>query len=212
MQALTEKIVFFKVNGWEDTVMTKQWGVSGYPSMILLNSDGTEIDRIPGYAPPEEFIQTMEDYAAGRNTLKDYLSRYEANPDSLSLIMEIGQKYQSISENSMAVQYYNELVAADPDNASELADNAMHSIARMKYGEGADSYDEAIVLFTALAETFPDGDVTEDGETYIPYILARQEKYEEAMAMYQKFLTDHPESSEVDWVNARIAELQEKGF
>jgi len=205
-------MVFFKVNGYEDTIMVQDRGVAYYPSLILLNSDGAEFDRFVGYATPDSLIQILEDIEAGRNTLVDYVSRFEAHPDSLVLIMEIAQKYKYISENSMAVQYYNELVAADPDNASELADNAMHSIAVMKYGEGKDSYDEAIVLFTALAETFPDGDMTEDGITYIPYMLARQEKNEEAMALYQKFLVDYPESGEVPWVNARIAELQEKGY
>lgn len=205
-------MVFFKVNGYEDTLMVKERSVAYYPTLILANSDGTEFDRFVGYAPPDSLIQILEDIEAGRNTLIDYLSRYEAHPDSLVLIMEIGQKYQYRDENSKAVRFYNELVAADPDNASELADNAMHSIAVMKYAEGKDGYDEAIVLFTALAETFPDGDVTEDGKIYIPYILARQEKYEEAMALYQKFLVDYPESTEVPWINRRIAELQEKGF
>lgn len=205
-------MVFFKVNGYEDTVMTKERGVAYYPSLLLLNADGTEIDRIGGYAPPEVFIQTMEDYAAGRETLGDYLARYEAHPDSFSLIMEIGRKYQYRSEDTLAVHYFRELVASDPNNTSELADDAMHSLAIMKYAEGKNGWDSAMVLFAALAEKFPDGDVTEDGETYIPYILARQEKYEEAMAMYQKFLVDHPESAEVPWVNRRIAELQEKGI
>ena len=42
------------------TDLVKRYGVKGYPTMILLQSDGTYIARL-GYEdlPPEQFIETF---------------------------------------------------------------------------------------------------------------------------------------------------------
>ena len=49
MQALGKNIVFVKVNGWEDTSMAQKWGVRGYPTLLLLDKAGEEVDRVPGF-------------------------------------------------------------------------------------------------------------------------------------------------------------------
>ncbi len=34
-----------------------QYRVDGLPTVLLLRNDGTELGRIPGYLPPEEFLE-----------------------------------------------------------------------------------------------------------------------------------------------------------
>ena len=64
--------------------------------------------------------------------------------------------------------------------------------------------------FTGLIERFPRSGLVEDAETWIPYILAKQEKYVEALARYEKFLEDHPESGEADWVQRQIDNIKSR--
>ena len=42
-------MVFTRANGWEDTLMAQYWGVRGYPTIILMRPDSTEID-LSGYS------------------------------------------------------------------------------------------------------------------------------------------------------------------
>jgi len=36
--------------------LVKQYKIPGYPTLIFVNADGNEIDRIIGYRPVDEFL------------------------------------------------------------------------------------------------------------------------------------------------------------
>lgn len=200
-------MVFAKVNGWEDTSMAQDLGVRGYPTLILFNPDGTEIDRVPGYLPAVDFIQTMDDYTKGIGTLDDLLAKFNNKPDSLQLIMDIGEKYQYRAADSAAESYYRMAMSKDPQNKSDLADDAAFRIALMKFSGGEEQYDAAIDAFNEVIKAYPGSDMAEESATYVPYILARQGKNEEALKLYQQFLKDYPESGEAGWVQSQIDKL-----
>lgn len=207
---MTDRLVFAKINGWEDTLAQKNWGVRGYPTLILMSADQVEIDRVPGFLPPEEFVTTMEDYMAGRGTLDDLLNRRARFPDSLGLLLQIGEKYRYRGMDSLAETAYREVLGSDPRNRTGKADSALQSLAFVAYGGGAERYDTAIARFATVRQQFPTSGLIEESETYVAYILARQEKYDLALAKYEKFLVDFPESSEVDWVKRQIESIKEK--
>jgi hypothetical protein len=60
------------------------------PTAIIIKGDGKEVDRIvhPERMSPEEFITTLKDYLAGRNTLAQYREKFwrGASSDSLHLL------------------------------------------------------------------------------------------------------------------------------
>lgn len=39
----------------KDIAIEKQFQVDGYPTMLILNADGKEVAREPGYLPPQQF-------------------------------------------------------------------------------------------------------------------------------------------------------------
>ncbi len=212
MQALQDKVVFAKVNGWEDTLMSKQWGIRGYPTLILMTSDGSEIDRIARFATPPDFLETIADYMAGRGTLDDLRARFAAHSDSLSLLMQIAEKYQYRGRDHEAESCYVAVLQADPSNQSKRADTILHSLARVAYGGGEKRYDTAAARFAALIERYPESPLAEDAGTWVPYIYAKQEKYAKALVLYEAFVKQYPESGEVDWVHIQIDDNKEKGY
>jgi len=60
VQALAEKFVCVKVDADKDRASAEKYGVSGFPTIIFLDKDGKEIDRITGYEGPEAFAETMK--------------------------------------------------------------------------------------------------------------------------------------------------------
>ena len=207
---MTDRLVFVKVNGWEDTLMAKSRGVSGYPTLILLTSGGEEVDRIPGFAPPQEFVTNINDFLAGRGTLDDLKSRWASFPDSLSLLLQIGDKYQYRGLGTQADSCYAELLRRDSANVQGHSAAALHSMAMVAYAAGHDRYDTALTRFQAVADRFPGTKEALDALTWVPYILTRLERYEEALAGFEKFKVDHPESPEIEWVNRQIEETKRK--
>jgi thioredoxin-related protein len=58
--ALSGKYVFIKIDADQRPDLTKKYGVSGFPTTVLLDSGGREINRIPGYVDASRFLQQVQ--------------------------------------------------------------------------------------------------------------------------------------------------------
>ncbi len=63
----------------------QHYKISGFPSVVFVDKDGTEIDRIIGYLPPEEFLKELQRIQRGENTIADYIKRTTENPNTWSI-------------------------------------------------------------------------------------------------------------------------------
>lgn len=59
VQKLAEKFICVKVDADKPPNIASRYGVSGYPTVIFLNSSGTAVEKIVGYKAPAPFAQTM---------------------------------------------------------------------------------------------------------------------------------------------------------
>jgi len=58
--------------------LARSFGVTGYPSIWFLESDGKKINNLPGFAPPERFIHVLRYIGDGiykSQTFKDYYTK-----------------------------------------------------------------------------------------------------------------------------------------
>ena len=67
-------------------------GVS-LPTLLFLDNQGNEIDRLIGYQEPKTYLNKINDIVNGINTLEYFLDKYKAYPDSSMLALKIGNKY-----------------------------------------------------------------------------------------------------------------------
>ena len=68
---MTDQFNSIKINSGEKegAEITEKYHVNGFPTVIFVDKKGLEIDRIIGYAPPENFIPMVTDLLAGKNTI-----------------------------------------------------------------------------------------------------------------------------------------------
>lgn len=110
----------------------KRFHVSGYPTVILLNPDGSEIDRVSGYAPMPTFLQVFRDYADGKGTLATLQAEHERHPEDLELAYRVlekleGRKAEGWREQAQA------LIGRDADNKAGFAARAAGMLALADY-------------------------------------------------------------------------------
>ena len=55
------KFICVKIDADKNPALTRKYGVSGYPTVIFLASNGDSIGKIIGYRGPEEFAKSMEE-------------------------------------------------------------------------------------------------------------------------------------------------------
>ncbi len=212
---------FVKVNAKEDTTSTREFGISGFPTVVLFGKDGKEIDRIVGYEPPAEFLNTITLYKQGKETLSDYLKRYNDHPDSIELIYNIGDKYEGRSMYDSAALYYELILKKDADNKYGYTDKAIHSYAFIKYRRK--DFKGAIDSERELIDKFPESELYAEAYGYIPWFYSKWAKYAEkngnkgetkvlkskAIKYYQDFIKKFPKNEDVDWAKKQIEKLKE---
>lgn len=71
--------------------ITKRYSINGYPTIIIANSNGEEIDRIVGYRGDniEKLIALINNILKGKENLKYLESLYTSSPDSVELMRKI---------------------------------------------------------------------------------------------------------------------------
>lgn len=56
------------------TPVSERFHVSGFPTTLVLDADGSEIDRVPGYAAPEAYLADLRRMLEGEDTLQSLLA------------------------------------------------------------------------------------------------------------------------------------------
>ena len=56
----TNSMILAKFNAEVDTAVAKRYHVSAYPTTVLVDKSGEEIDRIVGYLETDEFLITVQ--------------------------------------------------------------------------------------------------------------------------------------------------------
>jgi len=199
-------MVFVRAEAKEDTITRERYQIAGFPTVILLNSSGEEIDRIYGYLPPEKFITTIQDYLQGKNTLDDLKTRFEADPKDAELAFQLAEKYEGRRMYEEARTYYNKVVDLDPEDEKGNSDDAAFSLAWL--GVREKEYMKAVDAFKHFLRTFPKSEMATDAEAYIPYCYAKDGDTTKALELYEKFLIQHPDSPDTTWVKDKIKGLK----
>lgn len=84
----------------------------GYPTIILFDTAGNEIDRLIGFEPEksQEYIRTLVDYTEGRGTLADYLNRLQVEPNNSDFNYQVAKKYYDRTAYKVALPYIQKVI------------------------------------------------------------------------------------------------------
>lgn len=55
IQAINRRFIPTVINSATDPALAKQFGVTVYPTTVIIASNGTIVDSIPGYLPADQF-------------------------------------------------------------------------------------------------------------------------------------------------------------
>ena len=204
---LASSIIFVKAEGKKDTLIREHYQIAGFPTVVLMNSSGEEIDRIYGYAPPQEFATTIRDYLQGKNTLEDLEARFEADPEDAELAYRLAEKYEGRRMYEQAASHYRKVVDLDPMDKKGNSDDALMGLAWLEVRE--EEYVKAVDAFKYFLQKYPRSEMAADAEVYIPYCYSKAGDTTRALELYEKFLVDHPDSPDTGWVKKKIKELTE---
>jgi outer membrane protein assembly factor BamD (BamD/ComL family) len=205
--ALSDEMIFVKAEAKEDTVLRDRYEIAGFPTVILLKSSGEEIDRIYGFLPPKEFVSTIQSYLQGKETLEDVQNRFGEDTTDVELAFKLAEKYEARRAYDQAALYYQKVVDLDPEDEKGKSQDAMLNLAWLEMRKK--EYLKAVDAFRDFLKKYPESEMIQEAERFIPYSYARAGDTTKAVELYEKFLKDHPNSEDTSWVRERIEELRE---
>ena len=192
-----------KINAKEDTALSAEYHVSGYPTLVMLGTDGKEIDRLVGYIPPKPFLRTFRDYAQGINTLEDLLTRATKKVDR-ELFMEIGKKYK-YRGGVLDATYWYKTALEEGDQLESLSGECRLELADMH--RRSNDYDTALADFAAIIKDFSGLHAGGQAEIWTAIIYEKTDDTTKAVAYYEAFIKNHPNHKDAKYCEKQIAKL-----
>src|SRR4051794_14789147 len=92
----------------EGPELNKRFNVHGFPTLLVIDSSGEEIDRFVGYRPPETFIKEVDRILSGEGTIPALRKKIETSPDDLDAAVALGTKL-AVAKPDSVVSYYDAL-------------------------------------------------------------------------------------------------------
>ncbi len=206
IEFFTNEAVLAKVDAEEDTALAQQYRISGYPTTVLVHADGTEIDRIVGYAEADEYLQTLRDYRQGIGTLDDLLTRAEDSSDR-ELYFEIGNKFKYRGAADDATAWLMRVVDAGEPNDS-LSGEALMSLADMH--RRAKDYETALAGYQSVESDFKGQLFEEYAVIWQAIVYGQMDETQKAVETFRDFVNRFPDSEDVDYAKKKIDELSSR--
>ncbi len=197
------EMALVKINAEEDTVTAAEYNIYGYPTMVMLGSDGKEIDRLIGYLPPEPLIRKFRDYAKGIGTLDDLLNKATTQTNR-NLYMQIGMKYKFRGDFDDAEYWYNKAIELG-EPLDSLSGECRLALADMSR-RGKD-YDRAIEEYNKIVRDFGSRYAGIQAEIWIAVTYRKMEDTARALAQFKKFVEKYPDHEDAGYCRDQIARL-----
>lgn len=152
--------------------LAKKYGVNGYPTLVFVDADGNEIDKIVGYYPAPDFLENIKKINERKSTLSYLQTQYENNKTDIKTNLDLAVKLIEQDKGADAKQYLNYIITKDPSNAVGYTDDAEINLAMIM---SKDKKPEAYISeVSALLDKYPGTNMEKDAKLFL------SERYMEA--------------------------------
>ena len=164
--------------------VAKEFRVRAYPTLLVLGPDGKEIGRYIGYLPPEQFVEVIGAYAAGKSQLEALEAQLKKNPDDFDLVVNTAVIHAEAGRAEQAMPLLARALKLDPDNTRQRYDEIYHAMGEANYGAG--DFKAAKTYYERLVRDFPDSDYYGDGMRRLAATEYKLGNGDTAVALYWK--------------------------
>jgi tetratricopeptide (TPR) repeat protein len=197
-----------KLNAEVDTVTSAHYRALVYPTVMILDQDGEEIERVVGYARAPEFITQIEEYRAGRNTLASLEAEAVAKGNDPEFVARLADRYYYHGLVDKAREQYHRVVDLDPKNVTGQADDALYTLARMS--RKLKDYASDRRYAQQIIDRYPESDAYRPAHLEIAGAWRREGDLEKARALYLDYVRRFPDDEDAPYAREQAEKLSEQ--
>ena len=154
--------------------LVERYHVVGYPTVLLLRGDGTEIDRVFGFLPATEFANALTDDLSGKGTLEALREQVKAAPDDLELLFDFGFRASVRGLANEAEVALQTVIQRAKGSATGLDRRALMVLGKYHFLRGSKQYAKAVETFIRIERDFPGSSEASEArvQTVVAYLKA----------------------------------------
>ncbi|MFB3904780.1 MAG: thioredoxin fold domain-containing protein [Acidobacteriota bacterium] len=208
VKSQAQRYVWLKLNPEKDkdgARLRQQYGVSGYPTLLFLDSNGVRLDQIEGFLPPGAFLQVLGRVSERVSSLEALKAGVHKQPVSVPARYQLAQKYLELKDYRQAAEAFAQVIQADPQNKRAKNEPAYYHLA-LSLASLAE-YAKAQEQLDVLEKKYPDGALAPQATILRGQILYQQGEIEKARASFDRFLQKYPTNENASLVRRMLAEI-----
>lgn len=202
IEFFTKEAALVQINAEVDTALARKYSVMGYPTFVVLDANGNEIDRL-SYLVTDEYIQTVRNYKNGIGTLTSMVEQAKTDTSRM-LAFEIAGKYSFSGKSEESENWFNKVTAANGKDS--LAAESKLAVADMYMRKKLHS--KAVEAFGAVSTEFAGTMFEETADIMKAVTYRRAADTTNAIAAFQAFIQKHPKSEDVEYAQKQIEKLK----
>lgn len=175
----------------EGSELFSNFNGTAMPTLIFLDSNGNEIDRIIGYLPPEDYQTRIAEIQSNLNTLAACLQKYENGERTPHLLFTIAEKYSDRNESANAKKYYLELLNSFPDIDENMVSTAKFKVAYDEFKNGNMSQ------FNKFINRFPTSPMAQQALSLMARFYKGSDNLVSELGVYARMLALYPNNPRI---------------
>jgi len=172
----------------------RKYRIISLPTVVLLNPEGKEIDRIIGYAGKEWFVNLLKKYSKGKDPLPELQKKLEKNPDNPELLFQVGERILLRGDEKKGIELLTRIVKLDPENSSDYADNALFVLGRY-YSRVKENPEKGLKYWKELFLKYPESDYGQGALSWMLRAYRDLNRLDEAENLLKNELKNKPDKS-----------------
>lgn len=148
------------IDGDRDSALASEFDVRLYPTIVLADAYGNEVDRIIGYLPPRDFLRRLSLAGQTDEMLAELFALEATSESDPEFLMNFADLLRNMGTYDAALIRYEKAAALDKDNRLGIREETAYAMAEccMLAGESA----EAGRRFGLFAEEYPGSEQCEE--------------------------------------------------
>ena len=176
---VNQHAVPIKLNGEEFSDLFNTYGVHVYPSVLIINASGEEIDRVTGSGDAPDIMQdAYREVTENGKSPTQLLSEFASDPANPDIMYQLLVKYAAREKNSDALAFKVKIEQEHPAYYAKVRAPALFKIADSFFSSR--HYEDAISYLKFIIDQIPEGD-RRRAFYYISYCYQRMSRIDDAL-------------------------------
>src|SRR5262245_34907035 len=206
---MANKYVWLKLNTETEDAgvrLQKEFAILTYPTILVLDSEGEEIDRVGAFQPATQFQQTVESFFNSPDSLASLRKAVQEQPNSAAPRYALAEKLLNQSNFAKASGHFQKVIELDPQNHEGKTDLSQYNYALCLASQA--KFDEALAQLDLLQKQFPRSGTVADATVLRGQIYHCCNKLDEAQAALQEYKDKYPTQGHIEEVENLLAAME----